>query len=78
MFIDVSTNKPKILTCFHLDKISLDRMKFSSEGKFIGIANSAVGRIFVIGKNINDGDLSFVGLFTTNIQVNRHTINILS
>lgn len=53
-------------------------MKFSSEGKFIGIANSAVGRIFVIGKNINDGDLSFVGLFTTNIQVNRHTINILS
>lgn len=53
-------------------------MTFSSEGKFIGIANSKVGRIFVIGKNINDGDLSFVGLFTTNIQVNRHIINTRS
>ncbi|KAF7383888.1 hypothetical protein HZH68_014645 [Vespula germanica] len=69
LFIDVSTNKPKILTCFHLDKISLNRMKFSSEGKFMGIANSTVGRIFVIGKNINNGDLSFVGVLTTKIQI---------
>nr|KAF7400221.1 hypothetical protein H0235_015958 [Vespula pensylvanica] len=69
LFINVSTNEPKILTCFHLDKISLDRMKFSSEGKFMGIANSTVGRIFVIGKNINNGDLSFVGVLTTKIQI---------
>ncbi|XP_047366937.1 cilia- and flagella-associated protein 43-like isoform X2 [Vespa velutina] len=69
LFIDASTNKPKILRCYHLQNISLDKMKFSSEGKFIGIANSTVGRIFVIGKNINDGDSSSVGLFAPNIQI---------
>ncbi|KAI4503920.1 hypothetical protein M0802_001323 [Mischocyttarus mexicanus] len=74
LFIDVSTNKPKILTCFHLHKMSLDRMKFSSEGKFVGIANSRDGRIFVIGKNFNEGDSSFVGTFKKKIQVNHYLL----
>ncbi|XP_014598768.1 PREDICTED: cilia- and flagella-associated protein 43-like [Polistes canadensis] len=44
LFIDVFTNTPKILTCFHLHKMSLDKMTFSSEGKFLGVANSRDGR----------------------------------
>ncbi|XP_043487317.1 cilia- and flagella-associated protein 43-like [Polistes fuscatus] len=74
LFIDVFTNTPKILTCFHLHKMFLDKMKFSSEGKLLGIANSRDGRIFIIGKNLNQGDSSFVGIFMKKHQINHYVI----
>ncbi|XP_015171771.1 PREDICTED: uncharacterized protein LOC107064035 [Polistes dominula] len=77
LFIDVFTNTPKILTCFHLHTISLDKMKFSSEGKLLGVANSHDGRIFIIGKNLNKGDSSFVGIFMNKNQINDYIADFL-
>ncbi|KAK2579342.1 hypothetical protein KPH14_008293 [Odynerus spinipes] len=69
LLIDIFANVPKILTCFHLHTMSLDKMKFSNDGKLLGVANSRVGLIFVIGPNLNEGDSTVIRFIKTKIKI---------
>ncbi|XP_067208945.1 cilia- and flagella-associated protein 43-like [Linepithema humile] len=62
IFIDVTNiSSPKIVNCFHLHGDSLDRIKFSLYGSFLGIANSQTGKMFIIGKRSKQQRVDVLG-----------------
>lgn len=65
IFIDVSS-LPKIFNCFHLHGDILDRIKFSQYGELLGIGNSQTGKIFIIGKRIEQQPVDVLGLVEIN------------
>jgi len=62
IFIDVTNVlSPKIVNCFHLHGGSLDRIKFSIYGSFLGIGNSQTGQMFIIGKRAEQQRMDVLG-----------------
>ncbi|XP_054007643.1 cilia- and flagella-associated protein 43-like [Hylaeus anthracinus] len=76
VFVDASApSSPKILSCVHLQNEPLNRMKFSEEGRILGVGSSQPGRLFLLVATKCSGETSIK--VTATVIVQRKIVDFL-